>query len=535
MPGRRTPLLRAMRELADVHRAIGDDRSISLDEAIAVRERLVSRRRLLQAGGAVAAAALLPPLGAGVWPSRRARGDPRIVVVGAGLAGLSCAYKLAQHELASDVYEARDRVGGRCWTARGFAAGQVAEHGGEFVDTRHHQLRRLIATLGLELDDLFAAYDAEAPTSGLLVLDGDVRAPGLVYEDIDLVIRQLARVAARIGPYRWGQAGPQARAFDRVTMRAWLDRHVPGGSGSLLGRAMDVGLTGFWGIDPDDTSAITLLDTYITPYPGGAADERYHVRGGNDQVPTLLFERLADGSVHLEAPLRAVVERADGSFALTFDGIAGDVVADVLVLTLPFTALREVDLTRVDLSRRRRRSIDELGMGTNAKVLVPFDRRLTELTTPRGRPWNGYFLTDEPQGDSWDSSLGQPGPAGLLTIYTGGTRGASYPATVPHGPAPASVVDEALGFLDAWMPGSAGAYAGGAWLDAWVDDPWVRGSYAAFLPGQWTSFSGYLGRASGNVHFAGEHTSTYSQGYLNGGVESGLRAAREVLRSAGRA
>jgi monoamine oxidase len=521
-----------MHELADVHRAVGEDRPVSLDEAIAVHERLVSRRRVLQAGGIGAAAALMPTLAR--RPARRAAGDHRIVVVGAGLAGLSCAFKLAQHGLVADVYEARDRVGGRCWTARGFAAGQVAEHGGEFVDTRHHQLRRLIATLGLELEDLFAAYDAEAPTSGLLVLDGDVRRSRDVYEDLDLVIRRLAEVAARIGPYRWGQAGPQARAFDQVTMRAWMDRHVPGGSGSLLGRAMDVGLTGFWGIDPDDTSAITLLDTYITAYPGGAADERYHVRGGNDQVPTLLAERLAEGSVHLEAPLRSVVERADGSFALTFEGIGGEVAADVVVFTLPFTALRDVDLAGVPLSPKRRRSIRELGMGTNAKVLVPFDRRLTAFTTPAGRPWNGYFLTDDPQGDGWDSSLGQPGSAGLLTVFTGGARGASYPATEPHGPAPASVVDEALGFLDAWLPGAADAYAGGAWLDAWVDDPWVRGSYAAFLPGQWTSYFGYLGRASGNLHFAGEHTSTYSQGYLNGGVESGLRAAREVLRSTGR-
>jgi monoamine oxidase len=522
-----------MRELADVHRAVGEDRPVSLDEAIALRERLVSRRRVLQAGGAAAAAVLMPPFARRF--ERRTPGDPRIVVVGAGLAGLSCAFKLAQHGLAADVYEGRDRVGGRCWTARGFAAGQVAEHGGEFIDTRHHQLRRLIATLGLELEDLFAAYDEEAPTSGLLVLDGAVRRPSDVYADIDLVIRRLARAADRIGPYRWGQAGPQARAFDRVTMRAWMDRHVPGGSGSLLGRAMDVNLTGFWGIDPDDTSAITLLDTYITPYPGGAADERYHVRGGNDQVPALLADRLAAGSIHLETPLRAIVERADGSFALTFDGTAGDVVADVVVLTLPFTTLREVDLSSVMLTRKRRRSIDELGMGTNAKVLLPFDRRLTRLSTPSGRPWNGYFLADDPQGDSWDSSLGQPGSTGLLTVYSGGARGASYPATVPHGPAPGSVVDEALGFLDRWMPGSAAAYGGDAWLDSWVDDPWVRGSYAAFLPGQWTAYFGYLGRPAGNVHFAGEHTSTYSQGYLNGGVESGLRAAREVLRDAGRA
>ncbi len=531
MPGRRTPLMQAMRAAADVHRAVGGDRPVSFDEAIAIHERLVSRRRLLQAGGAIAAAAFVPPLRR---PPRRGATDPRIVIVGAGLAGLSCAFELSQHGLASDVYEARDRVGGRCWTARGLADGQVAEHGGEFVDTRHHQLRRLIATLGLELEDLFAAYDDEAPTSGLLVLDGAVRTPSVVYDDIDLVIRRLARVADRIGPYRFGQAGPQARAFDRMTMQAWIDRHVPGGSGSLLGRAMDVSLTGLWGIDPVDTSAITLIDTYITPYPGGAADERYHVRGGNDQVPTLLAERLPAGSIHLEAPLRAAAERADGTFGLTFDGVAGEVVADVLVLTLPFTALREVDLSGVSLTRKRRRSIEELGMGTNAKVLLRFDRRPTELTTPSGRAWNGYFLADDPRGESWDSSLGQPGSAGLLTVYTGGARGASYATTVPHGPAPAPVVDEALGFLDRWMPGSSAAYAGNAWLDSWVNDPWVRGSYAAFLPGQWTGYFGYLGLPAGNVHFAGEHTSTYSQGYLNGGVESGLRAAREVLRDAGR-
>jgi monoamine oxidase len=524
--------MQAMRAAADVHRVVGD-RSVSRDEAIAVHDRLVSRRRLVQAGGVIAAGAFVPPLRP--RPRRLGPTDPRVVVVGAGLAGLACAFKLQRHGLAAQVFEARDRVGGRCWTARGFADGQVAEHGGEFIDTRHHQLRRLVGTLGLELDDLFVAYEEQGPTSGLLVLDGEPRKPGLVYDDIDLVVRRLAREARRIGPYRWGQAGPEARAFDRGTMRDWMDRHVPGGSGSLLGRAMDSGLTGFWGIDPEDTSAITLIDTYITPYPGGPADERYTVRGGSDQVPALLAKRLPEGSIHLRAPLLAIVERADGSLALTFEGVKADVIADLVVLTLPFTALRDVDLTAMALPRKRRRSIDELGMGTNAKVLLPLDRRPPAFETPTGRPWNGYFLTDEPKTDSWDSSLAQPGRGAVLTVFSGGKIGASYPAVEPHGPAPRPVIDETLLFLEAWLPGAAASFAGGAWLDSWVDDPWVRGSYAAFLPGQWTSYFGYLGRRAGNVHFAGEHTSTYSQGYLNGGVESGLRAAREVLRATGRA
>jgi monoamine oxidase len=93
------------------------------------------------------------------------------------------------------------------------------------------------------------------------------------------------------------------------------------------------------------------------------------------------------------------------------------------------------------------------------------------------------------------------------------------------------VVRDALVSLDRMVPGISRAYNGHAWLDAWVRDRWTRGSYAAFLPGQYTRYWGFIGRPEGRIHFGGEHTSTYSQGYLNGGVESGERCAREVLQA----
>jgi monoamine oxidase len=528
--GRRTPLMCAMRELAEVHASLPDDRALSVDEAIHLRTKQISRRHLLKGAGVLGAAAAVtvPPLAALARPRRHGPLDPRVVVVGAGLAGLSCAYKLQQNGIRADLYEARDRVGGRCWTARAFDGGQVAEHGGEFIDTRHVQLRRLIAALGLQLDDLWPAYDAEGDVGGLLVLDGALRDRHEVREHFDVVIRRLVRDAKRVGPYRWGQAGPAAKAFDRMTMREWMDANVPGGSTSLLGRSIDVGLTGFWGIDPEDTSAITLLDTYITPYPGGPADERYHVRGGNDQIPTMLADLLPPEALHLESPLESLAERSDGTFELVFGGGATPVIADHVVLCLPFTTLRDVDLDGAGLSRKRLKAIDQLGMGTNAKVLLQFRDRFPTFG------WNGSFTLDAPKSDSWDSALAQPGDGGLLTIYTGGATGAGYPTDDPHAVPPASVVDDALTFLDTYLPGMRDSYNGRSWLDSWVDDPWVKGSYAAFLPGQWTSFFGYMGRPEGNVHFAGEHTSTYSQGYLNGGVETGLRAAREVVHATGR-
>ena len=95
--------------------------------------------------------------------------------------------------------------------------------------------------------------------------------------------------------------------------------------------------------------------------------------------------------------------------------------------------------------------------------------------------------------------------------------------------APAAVSEQTMAALDEMLPGITDARTGEVWLDYWTKDPWVRGSYAAFLPGNMTSYLGLMGRPEGRVHFAGEHTSIYSQGYLNGGAESGSRVAAEIL------
>ncbi len=179
-----------------------------------------------------------------------------------------------------------------------------------------------------------------------------------------------------------------------------------------------------------------------------------------------------------------MVERSDGTFELGFGGVAAPVIADHVVLCLPFTTLRDVDLGGAGLSRKRLKAIDELGMGTNAKVLLQFQDRFPTFG------WNGSFTLDAPKSDSWDSALAQPGAGGLLTIYTGGKTGAGYPTDDPHAVAPAGVVDDALTFLDTYLPGMRDSFNGRSWLDSWVDDPWVKGSYAAFLRGSGPASSG---------------------------------------------
>lgn len=116
----------------------------------------LSRRELLRYGAAAAALVLAPSgLACSGDPGRKS--SPRIAFVGAGLAGLSCAYHLHRHGLSGSIFEANpERIGGRCWTARDFDRGQVAEHGGEFIDSRHKRMHTLVRRFQLELTDLYA-------------------------------------------------------------------------------------------------------------------------------------------------------------------------------------------------------------------------------------------------------------------------------------------------------------------------------------------------------------------------------------------
>jgi monoamine oxidase len=460
-------------------------------------------------------------------------------VVGAGLAGLTAAYRLAQAGVGVRLFEARDRVGGRCWTARGFDDGQTAEHGGEFIDTRHVHLLGLIQELGLEVEDLWGSWVPGSAwpnwIGGEIVPSKDLR------EGLEPIARAVEAEARRIGVIEegrrpsareisYGTATPGAVALDRLSMAEWLDEQVPGVTGSSLGSYLDVSMAGWYGLEMDQLSACTWIDYFVLPWPG--ADERWHVHGGNDRVTDALAERLPAGTLEREAPLEALRVLGDGSCELRFGGLGSPVTADVVILALPFTTLRLVDLADAGFTPERTAAIASLGMGMDVKLLLQYERRPGAFDVG-GRPWSGGMEHADPDFQTWESSAGQRGAAGLITVYAGGRTGAGWTAAEPHGVAAPAFTAEYLGHIDAVVPGTAERFNGRAWLDLWTRDPWTNGAYAAFLPGQYTRLWGYTGRAEGHVHFAGEHTSTHSQGYLNGGVESGQRAAIEVMRTLG--
>lgn len=447
------------------------------------------------------------------------------MIVGAGLAGLACADALRRHGIAADIFEARaDRIGGRCWSSTGWRAGQVAEHGGEFIDTRHTAMRGLVRRFGLSLDDTWDVPGGQ----DRYWLRGARRRPEVDDDAIAVFRRRLRKLAREIGPYTYRNHTHLAREIDEMTALDMVQKYLPGGHDSIAGQAVHQFLASYLGLDLADLSGLAVIDNYVGHTPG--ADERYHVHGGNDQIVHALADSLPRHAITMSAALRRLRRRRDGRVVMLFDHSSRPVVADHVVLAMPFSTLREVELDGARLGRHKRRCISELGMGTNAKLLLQFARR-----PQRYGHWSGYLASSGPYFDVWESSAGQAGRPGLLTMYFGGRSGGrDLPARPRHGRAPESLVDDAIRWIVRGgrngLRGLRGDYLGRAEVDHWSKDRWARGSYAAYLPGQYTRYAGFAGIPEGNIHFAGEHTSPLdNQGYLEGAVRSGRRAAREII------
>lgn len=487
-------------------------------------ERRTTRGQIVRRAALGAAAGLVATGCRSQSAARAARTRDRVVVIGAGVAGLTCAYRLLQHGIHASVFEASDRVGGRTLTLRGFFAdGQIVEQGGEAIDTDQHAVRRLVAELGLHLDDTFA----DTP--------GRLRSNRFDFHHRRYPYARASRDFAAVYPAlqrdlrAFARSPRAARELDEMSVADWIGSRVPGGTGSQLGSLIGEAYCSEDGVPIEAGSALAMITQLgesarwpLSLY--GNSDERFRVHGGVDQIAHRLSRRLPAGAITMGTPLVGLRRTADGSTTCAFAG-GREVRADRVVLALPFTTLREVDYHRAGFSPRKDSAIRELGMATNAKLTLQFSRKTWQLDG-----YDGYIETDRIPGDTWDTSVNQRGRDGILVVYTGGRRGATYPTSRPHGPAPAHVARETVAQLAAVYPHLERDFTGRAHLDAWVHNPWSHGSYAAFLVGQYTRFPQHVraGR-EGGVHFAGEHTDTDQQGYIDGAVRTGERAARELV------
>jgi monoamine oxidase len=499
-------------------------------QGIAAEAAGCTRRDALKRAGA-AGAALALGSAARALPAANAATAPRIVVVGAGLAGLTCAYRLKQAGYSAQVHEASDRVGGRCWTIRGaFADGQIAEHGGELIDQGHTEVRQLANELGLTLDNLLAAQPNG--TEDFFFFDGQRYPFAQATSDLKAIWQQIHSDASAAGyPTLYTSFTQRGRELDALSIAQYIDLYVPGGRASKLGQLLDVAYNIEYGAEITQQSSLNLL--YLLAFSGqgqlrifGRSNEKYHVVGGNDQIPQRLAAGL-QGQITLGSALVSLKRNADGSYVLAFDqgGRTRQVTADKVVLALPFSILRSsVDYAKAGFNDVKRSAIANLGMGTNAKLHVQFsDRHWYGLGN------NGNTFADTGYQNTWEVTRAQAGASGILVDYTGGTTGAGFGSGTPS-----SRAQQFLAQIEPVLPGITAKYNGRATVDFWTAYPWTRGSYSYWKPRQYTSFAGAEREQSFDCHFAGEHTSIDFQGYLNGGVETGERAAGEVVADLGK-
>lgn len=494
-----------------------------------------TRREVLAGLGAAAAVGLTP------WRSALAKRPPNVdvAIVGGGIAGLTCADTLRATGANATVYEARERLGGRIWSLGGAFPGpvefpgQVAERGGEFIGTTHLTMKAYAREFGLDLEEVAKEW---LPGGDTFFVNGQ-RVPEAVVVDefrdlVDAIRPDLTKLSGEVTANFFTEFD---RALDLTDLASYLEQK---GAGEIITKIVDVAYTTEYGCEISELSSLAFLffihfdkRSKFTPF-GVFSDERYHVIGGNEQIPQMIGERLT-GPLELEAKLVAARKLSDGRIQLTFEqsGSTFTVSHEAVVFTLPFTMLRDVALdASLGLPPEKLYAINNFVLGTNAKLNVGFNGRFWAGLDTSGETWS-----DLPNHQlTWEVNPSQvTDQHAVIVDYSGGHRGANLN--------PNKVQEETLLWLtdfDKILPGAlAAATRIGtkktflAHLQHWPSDPFTKGSYTCNQPGYFTTILGNEATPVGNIFFAGEHTDFFYewQGFMEGAANSGIRAAQEVL------
>ena len=530
----RSPLFESLRQALRIAAVAARERpgTPPVDELI---EMALTRRRFMRDSALGAAGfALLgagcsrpAPTAANATPGAPAvpggSRDARVVIVGGGMAGLNTAYKLQKAGLKATIYEGADRTGGRIFTATNLLGdGLTTELGGEFIDTGHEEMLALIDEFKLDRIDV-ESPEVESLKPETYFVNGRHYTQAQAARAFVPIAKKILEDFDSMGEVVNYETEGGGAAFDRQTMAQYFDKI---GATGWFRELLDVAYVTEYGLETSEQSALNFIFLIGTGDLKntkecvllGESDERYKIRGGNQRVVDELAKRL-EPQIQKRHRLEAV--RAKGnSYTLTFQTGNGatDVDADVVVFAIPFTMLREVKID-VPLPELKRRAINELGYGANAKVLVGF----------HSRPWqtlgySGATYSDEMFQLAWDNSFLQPGAAGGLTLYSGG----KLALDAGQGTAEEAAARLMRGIERAY-PGATKARNGKVSRFHWPTFAWTKGSYACYKPGQWTTIAGSEGVPVGNMFFAGEHCSYDFQGFMNGAAQSGADTAKALM------
>ena len=438
----------------------------------------------------------------------------RVVVVGAGLAGLTTALDLVDAGWDVTVLEARPQVGGRVRTVRRpFSDGLHAEAGGESIDDDHDRLQAMLRRFHISteprppdkiLQGLTSWRGVRQKTSEFVAGRG-----GRIAADYERFYDALDELSADIDPQH-PERLPDADRFDRRSLAEFTDSlHLVPEARFLV----DTDNRGEFNAEPHEVSLLfAMQQAAVGESVEDASIESMRVKGGNDRLPRAMAAALGD-RVRLSSAVTKVAHHRGG---VRVAAGARTIDAAWLVLACPLHPLRDV-VFDPPLPAAVAATVAGLELGSAAKVTLEYRERFWEQ-----QGLSGFTVADEPFGIAWSPTDSYASDHGLLTAFITGdsARAAAHRSA---GPRIAAVRSQ----FAAVYPGSDRLLTGNEATTAWAEEPLTGGGYAVHHPGQFLRFWPVLRAGTGRIRFAGEHTETLA-GYMESAVRSGHRVAKEL-------
>lgn len=478
----------------------------------------ITRRKLLAGMAAGAAAPML-----GRATPALAKAEMRVVVIGGGLAGLTALRNLKDAGIAAKLYEARGRLGGRIFTVGPQSGAPVpADDGGQFINGDHEDMLALAHRYGLQLIDR-GAMDGRT----LVIDNGQLVPEAELVEDLRPIAARIAADAAALD----ADYDATAPALDALSVAQYLNRHREVIPKPHVRALLEATIRTEYGQEPADASALELIFNLPVVEGAhaeliGASDERYILAGGSGRLTSALAGDLMPYIATGHA--LTAIESSGARLSLRFANGEID-EADRVILTVPAPLMRTIDFGGL-LPEPWRAFAAEIDLGRNEKLNAGYARPAWTTMGAAGDCWPlpGGF------SEVWDAGAGQGGEAGLLTWFMGGAQCAAADATDTTALRTAFEREAAPALPDLSVVSS-----GWQRRTNWAADPYARGAYSCFRPGQLTRFASLFWieeegqmtqqAAVGPLIFAGEHLSDAFPGYMNGAAQTGRLAAQAVI------
>ncbi len=460
-----------------------------------------------------------------------------VAIVGAGLAGLVAARRIAAVGMRPLVVEARERVGGRLLNEE-IGDGKVVEVGGQWSGPTQKRIAALAAELGvgtfpthdegrhlIELDGRVASYTGALTDARLGLLRDLSRAISpLALADFEQARARLDRMAREV-PLETPWMAPKAASWDGQTFASWILRNTRTAAARQL---FELATEAVWAAEPADVSLLHILfythsgggfDTLLGT-GGGAQQDRFH--GGSQRLALLMAEQLGEERLRLGAPVRRIEHGAD-RVSLHADGPGGEpdgliVRARRAIVAIPPTLAGRIAYDP-PLPAQRDQLTQRMPQGTVIKTMAiyetPFWREqgLSGQAASEAGPARVVFDNSPPDGTP-----------GVLLGFLEGRLARQW------GARPAPERRRAVLAGHARLFGERAARPERFLERIWADEEWTRGCYGCLMTtGGWTEYGRALRAPIGPLHWAGAETATVWNGYMDGAIQSGERAASEVL------